>query len=138
MHYVVARVAGIVNADRAVTDLIGDIDQRAVLGYLADVLTWAGHHAGEAYVVLNAGRALEYLRHGKVVSKLDGSGTATVAGAAADVVERAVDVERSLVPDCKPTAPARRFLNEVRQVLSDRLSALGRVRCRGDDRSPDP
>ena len=61
MHEAVARAHGIGDGDVPVADVSGEVDRRIVLGYLADELTWAGQHAGEAYLVLNAGRALRYL-----------------------------------------------------------------------------
>ena len=87
----------------------GEVDRRIVLGYLADELTWAGQHAGEAYLVLNAGRALRYLRDGAIVSKLDGAATAVDAGAPAEIVARALGVQRGTTADRAPTAPALQF-----------------------------
>ena len=119
MHYAVARAVGIVNGDAQLTDLIGAVDRTTVLRYLADELMWGEQHAGEAYVVLNAGRALRFLRDGALVSKLDGADAAIAAGVPTAIVERAVAVQHGRLLDRMPTEPARRLVRHARHLLLD-------------------
>lgn len=118
MHYVVARDAGISVVGPPAPQLIGEVDHRLVLLlYLADELDWAQANAGEAYGVLNAGRALRYLADGSIVSKLEGGVTALAEGAPRNVVERAIRAQRGEHPDQPPSPDALSFIKQTRYAL---------------------
>jgi Domain of unknown function (DUF4111) len=117
MHYVVARHAGISVVGPPPSELIGEVDRKMVLRYLADELAWAQANAGEAYGVLNAGRALRYLSDGTIVSKLDGAVTAIAAGAPPHVVERAINIQRGQRSDQPPSPDALAFMTKARLAI---------------------
>ena len=75
MHFVACRTAGVVVRGPAPTDSIGAIDRHDVLAYLDSELAWVFYHANEAYAVLNACRAMQFLKHGEAVSKIAGAVT---------------------------------------------------------------
>ena len=72
MHYAVCREAGLALAGPPPGAAIGPVGRRLVLGYLAGELDWGLANAPECYAVLNACRALGYLRHGRIVAKVAG------------------------------------------------------------------
>lgn len=117
MHYAVTRVAGIAIRGPDPQDAIGTVDRSAILAYLTDELSWATANASEAYVVLNAGRALRYLHDGQFVSKIDGAEEAIAVGAPLDLVARALASQRGARADRRPSPPAVAFACDVSSKL---------------------
>ena len=118
MHYAVARDAGVALAGPAPEDLIGPIPRSLILEYLAGELHWGLGHAPESYAVLNACRALAFLRDGLIVSKLAGGRAALATGAApAALVRRALAQQRGLAGETRPGPDAVRFVTAVSASL---------------------
>jgi streptomycin 3"-adenylyltransferase len=76
MHYAVCRAAGIAVFGPAPEKLIAPVDREVVLAYLADEMEWGLANGSSSYALLNACRALEYLDHGRIVSKVEGGQSA--------------------------------------------------------------
>jgi streptomycin 3"-adenylyltransferase len=92
MHYAVCRAAGQAVYGPAPRDVIGGVPRPVILDYLATELGWGLDHAGEAYAVLNACRALIYLDDGRIVSKLAGGRLAAERGLGPPAaISRAID-----------------------------------------------
>lgn len=72
MHIAVTREHGRALAGPPPREVFGPVSPQAITAYLADELTWGLEHAGRAYAVLNACRALCWSRTGRLVSKVDG------------------------------------------------------------------
>ncbi len=105
MHYAVCRAAGVALAGPPPDAAIGAVDRRLILGYLADELGWGLANAQENYAVLNACRALAYLRNGRIVAKVAGGLAALEAGSGpAEVIRRALDQQQGRAPE-RPAGP---------------------------------
>ena len=122
MHYAVARAAGITVRGPAPHEVIGHVSRPAMLAHLVDELSWGIENAGGAYAVLNAGRALHFLHHDELVSKVDGAKPALAAGAAPTLVERALRVQHGEVADRPPTPAAQSFVESARRQLQSASS----------------
>ncbi len=66
MHYAVTRASGVPLAGPVAAQCIGPVPRSAILTYLAGEMAWAAANALESYVVLNACRALVFLREGRI------------------------------------------------------------------------
>ena len=118
MHYAACRAAGITLTGPPPEAAIGVVDRPVILAYLAEELGWGLANASESYAVLNACRALVYLRQGKLVGKVaaglaaldDGSGPA-------EVVRRALDQQRARVPERTAGPDAVAFAERVAAAL---------------------
>jgi hypothetical protein len=136
MHYAVTRASGILLAGPVAAQLIGAVPRPAILAYLADEMGWAAARAPESYLVLNACRALVFLREGRIVSKVaggaaalqwPGSGPAPAGDSGpgppefcpvpADLVRQALDQQQAVVPERPPGAEAREFAATVAASL---------------------
>ena len=118
MHYAVARAAGTAVAGPPPEDLIGPVPRPLILDYLAGELRWGLAHAPESYSVLNACRALVYLRDGAIVSKMAGGRAALARGTApAALVRRALGQQGGLAPQTPPGPDAARFVAAVSASL---------------------
>ncbi|NEE02598.1 nucleotidyltransferase domain-containing protein [Phytoactinopolyspora halotolerans] len=120
MHIAVTRSAGIAVEGPAPRDLFGEIQRAQVLGYLISELEWGLNHGSEKYVVLNACRALAYVRSGAILAKTAGGewACAHLPGHAA-VISRALDEQRrGLTSGTRISAGARDLVTEVTQKLA--------------------
>jgi hypothetical protein len=118
MHYVVSRQAGLTLHGASARELIGPVARGVVLRYLASELEWGADHGTESYAVLNACRALEYLDGGRVISKVAGGEAALARGTGpAELIGRALDQQRAVVPARPPGLPAIDFVRETRARL---------------------
>jgi predicted nucleotidyltransferase len=117
MHYVVCRSAGIAVRGPAPTELIGEVPRADVLDHLEDELTWALHHAPEAYAVLNACRALAYLETETIMSKIDGARYALDREGTRDLIVGAIEMQQGSVAEHPPTPAAHEFVAEVQGLL---------------------
>jgi streptomycin 3"-adenylyltransferase len=122
MHYAVCRLAGISVFGPPPVDLIAPVERAVVLGYLADEMEWGLAHGTSAYALLNACRALEYLEHDRIVSKIEG-GEAVLkrSDVPADDIRRALSVQEGKLPAGKIAAAGEAFVREV----AARLRAAG-------------
>lgn len=118
MHYAVCRAAGLVLAGPPPRQAIGPVDRRIVLGYLAGELGWGLANAPENYAVLNACRALVYLRHGRIVAKVAG-GLAVIedGGWPAGLIRRALDQQQARAREQAPGQDAVAFVRGVAEQL---------------------
>ncbi len=124
MHYAVARAAGAAVAGPPPGDLIGPVARPLILEYLAGELRWGLPHGPESYAVLNACRALVYLRGGAIVAKVTGGRAALARGTApAAVVRRALRQQRGLDPETTPGPDAVRFVLAVSAALVSAAAA---------------
>ena len=111
MRYADCRAAGWPVYGPRPQDLIGAVPRAAILGYLADQLDWGIRHAAEAYVVLNACRALIYLTDHKIVSKVAGGEAVLSRGnGPAEVIERALAQQYGSEPDQPPASESVSFV----------------------------
>jgi hypothetical protein len=117
MHYVACRAAGIALRGPAPKDLIGTIARADVLRYLGAELDWALKNAPEAYAVLNACRALAYLDHDEILSKIDGAHYALKRGASHELITGALAMQSGDRRDQPPSDAARRFIIDVSHAL---------------------
>ncbi len=118
MHYAVCRVAGLTLAGPPPEAAIGPVDRRIVLGYLAGELIWGLANAPENYAVLNACRALVYLRQGRIVAKVAGGVAALDDGSGPPgVIGRALDQQRGRAPERTPAPDAVAFVRGVAAEL---------------------
>jgi hypothetical protein len=118
MHYAVCRAAGVAVHGPQARAQIGPVPRDVILAYLADEARWGLKHAPEAYVVLNACRALVFLSAGRIVSKVEGGEIALrrCLGPAA-VIERALAQQRGLEPDARPAQDAVDFVRATAATL---------------------
>jgi streptomycin 3"-adenylyltransferase len=109
--------------------LIGPVDRPIVLNYLADELEWGLHHGSQAYAVLNACRALVYLRDWQIVSKIAGGTAALERGLGpSDVIRRALHERQVKAPIRAVGEDSRRFVHTAVELL--------RSAARGSTMSP--
>jgi hypothetical protein len=126
MHYVVCRAAGITLAGPPPRTAIGPVDRQLILAYLADELDWGLASAPESYAVLNACRALAYLRHGRIISKVDGGLAALAEGSGPpDVVRGALDQQRAVLAERAAGPDAVAFVRDVQAALRAELGGAG-------------
>lgn len=112
MHYVVARTAGITLFGPPAMEAFGPVPRATVLSYLIEELRWGLAEADQRYAVLNACRALAYLREGAVLSKIDGGRWALRAGWSDELIEAALDAQAA-GSDLGPSTPAARDFVEA-------------------------
>ena len=118
MHYAVCRAAGVTLTGPPPEATIGIVDRPVILGYLADELGWGLANAPESYAVLNACRALVYLRQGKIVGKVAGGLAALDDGSGpADVLRRALDQQQARVQERSAGPDAAAFVEHVAGAL---------------------
>jgi hypothetical protein len=111
MHYVVCRAAGWSLYGPPPQELIGSVPRPAILGYLADELSWGLDNAPEPYAVLNACRALVFVADGQIVSKITGGAAALDRGFGPPVViSRALEQQRGSRAGQAPAADAIAFV----------------------------
>jgi Domain of unknown function (DUF4111) len=111
MRYAVCRTAGWPVCGPPAGELIGVVPRRVILDHLAGQLAWGIERASEAYVVLNACRALIYLADGKIVSKIAGGEAVLGRGTGpAEVIQRALGQQRGAEPDQPAAADAVGFV----------------------------
>lgn len=111
MRYAVCRTASWPVFGPPAGELIGVVPRRVILDHLAGQLAWGIEHASEAYVVLNACRALIYLTDGTIVSKIAGGEAVLSSGAGpAEVIRRALGQQRGTEPGQPPAADAVGFV----------------------------
>lgn len=129
MHYVTCRAAGWAVHGPEPAVLIGPVDRPIVLNYLADELEWGLHHGSQAYAVLNACRALVYLRDWQIVSKIAGGTAALERGLGpSDVIRRALHERQVKAPTRAVGEDSRRFVHTAVELL--------RSAARGSTMSP--
>jgi hypothetical protein len=117
MHYAVTRASGIPLAGPVAAQCIGLVPRSAILMYLAGEMGWGADNAPESYVVLNACRALVFLREGRIVSKVSGGMDALQWPVPADLIRQALDQQQAVVPERPPGAEAREFAARVAAAL---------------------
>jgi hypothetical protein len=118
MHYVTCRAAGWRLRGPEPKVLIGTVDDSVVLDYLADELEWGLLHATEAYVVLNACRAIVFLQDRLIVSKVDGGRMAIEDQLGpAGLISRSLRSQTGAGPERQPGDSARVFVNAARDAL---------------------
>ena len=119
MHYAVTRSAGLAVAGPSPGELIGPVPRPLILEYLADELSWGLAHAAESYAVLNACRALVYLRDGDIVSKLAGARAALRSGwGQGELIAAAIDQQTGRQAQRPASPEAVAFVEQVRAELS--------------------
>jgi hypothetical protein len=117
MHFAVCRAAGVVVRGPPPIKLIGAIDHHDVLAYLDGELDWALQNANEAYTVLNACRAMQFVERGEIVSKVDGARFMIDHGGPQDVIATALAMHVGDQPHRQPSQTARSFVGEIRRAL---------------------
>jgi streptomycin 3"-adenylyltransferase len=118
MHYAVCREAGVAVSGPRPGTVFGAVPRTAVLAYLADELSWGLAHGSEAYAVLNACRALVYVAHGRLVSKVSGGSTALEYRLGpSDVITRALAEQLGLSPTAAVAADAAAFVRAAGHTL---------------------
>ncbi len=118
MHYAVCRAAAITLLGPAPKDSIGPIARPVILAYLAGELGWGLANAPECYAVLNACRAMAFLRSGRIVSKVAGGLDALDHGLGpADLVRCALDQQQARAPERPPGPEAVAFVHGVIEAL---------------------
>lgn len=80
LHYAVCRQSGYAAFGPPAATVIGAVARPVLLRALADELHWAQSNAPSHYAVLNACRALAFVREGRLLSKLDGGAWALQHG----------------------------------------------------------
>lgn len=124
MHYAVARAAGQAVAGPAPAALIGPVPRPLILEYLAGELDWGLTHAPESYAVLNACRALVYLRDGGIVSKVAGGRAALDRGwGPAGTVRTALDQQLGRKAERPPGQDTAQFVAQTARELRDAAGA---------------
>jgi hypothetical protein len=140
MHYAVCRAAGIALAGPPPSARIGAIGRAVILGYLAGELGWGLANAPENYAVLNACRALVYLREGRIVAKVAGGLAALEDGSGPlDVLRRALDQQQGRAPERAAGPDAVAFVQRVAAMLSAEAAGTGDSRAaagRAGDAAP--
>jgi Domain of unknown function (DUF4111) len=124
MHYAVCRAAGLALAGPPPEMAIGPVNRRIILEYLAGELGWGLANAPENYAVLNACRALVYLRHGRIVAKVSGGLAVLEDGSGpAGVIRRALDQQQARTPERTSAPDAVAFVRGVAADLSAAAAA---------------
>jgi Domain of unknown function (DUF4111) len=119
MHYAVIRAAGAVVAGPQPTALIGPVPRPQILDYLAGELGWGLAYGPESYGVLNACRALVYLRSGEIVSKVAGGRAALRRRwGPRELIRRALDQQVGRDPERPPSLEAVAFVSKVTAKLA--------------------
>lgn len=119
MHYAVARAAGAAVTGPPPEALIGEVSRPLILEYLAAELNWGLAHGPESYAVLNACRALVYLRSGQIVSKVAGGRTALrQAWGTGELIRSALNQQTGRDPERPPSRAAVAFVSEVATKLN--------------------
>ncbi len=130
MHYAVCRAAGIALAGPPPRAGIGAVGRAVILGYLAGELGWGLANAPENYAVLNACRALVYLKQGRIVAKVAGGLAALEdGGGPPDVLRRALDQQQGRAPERAAGPDAVAFVQRVAAMLSAEASRAGASRA---------
>lgn len=119
MHFAVVRAAGVAITGPEPADVFAEPERVAVLEYLAAELEWATTTEGgtEAYAVLNACRAWQYLETGELVSKMTGGAWAREHGDSIRLIGRALGAQLGLVEHRPLDAVGRKFVLGVRDRL---------------------
>jgi hypothetical protein len=118
MHYAVCLAAGIAVLGPPAAERIGPVPRPVVLRYLAEELGWGLANATEAYAVLNACRAAEYLASGRIVSKVAGGRAALAAGfGPAGLIRGALAEQQGQRPQRRPGPEANRFGRAIQEAL---------------------
>lgn len=119
MHYAVIRAAGVVVAGPAPRELIGTIPRPQILNYLAGELGWGLAYGPESYGVLNACRALVYLRSGELVSKVAGGRAALgKRWGPNQLIRSSLDQQIGQETERPPSLEAVAFVSKVAAKLS--------------------
>jgi Domain of unknown function (DUF4111) len=117
-HYVVCRAAGRALSGPVPIDVIGQVPRQSILSYLADELHWGLHHAPEAYAVLNACRAIVYMKDDEIVSKIAGGDAALDRGfGPAELIMRALSQQRGQAVAQQPGDDAVEFVRQTAAAL---------------------
>jgi streptomycin 3"-adenylyltransferase len=120
MHFAVCRVAGIAVFGPAPDDLIASVDRAHVLAYLADEMEWGLAHGGASYALLNACRALEYLEHDRIISKIDGGRAALHReDAPGDEIRQAIAAQEGRADAIPLTGAGEAFIRTVASRLRE-------------------
>jgi streptomycin 3"-adenylyltransferase len=119
MHYAVIRSAGATITGPVPGDVFGEPRREAVNVYLAGELEWATTTATvtEAYAVLNACRAWQYVETGELVSKVTGGTWARERGGSVRLIGRALGAQLGLVEHRPLDDDGRQFVLGVRSRL---------------------
>jgi streptomycin 3"-adenylyltransferase len=117
MHYAVCRAAGLAVRGGPPEALIGEISRADVLTYLDGELAWAMRSQSEAYAVLNACRAWEYVVSGEIVSKVDGARFAIERGGPQELIRSALARQLGERADRPPSTEAGAFVTEIRELV---------------------
>lgn len=112
LHYAVIRQSGHAIEGAPPEQLIGPIPRQVILRALGEELAWGLHHAGMAYAVLNAARALRYLEEDVLCSKLAGGEWAIAHGEPADLIQPALDHQHTGT-NAALTSEQRDWINRV-------------------------
>ena len=112
MHYAVCRAAGWAVVGPPPSEVFGLPIRDVLLAYLADELASALTGC-EAYAVLNACRAWQYVETGALVSKVSGGSWAKEHGGPMLVIGRALSAQMGLLPDRAVGVDAERFVRTV-------------------------
>jgi hypothetical protein len=114
LHAFVARAAGVTLHGPPAADVLGEPARAVVLDRLRAELVWALEHGSGPYAVLNACRALVWVREGRVVSKVEAgeSGLAALPRHAATI---AAALAAQVSPAASPSidGAGRAFVDEV-------------------------
>jgi streptomycin 3"-adenylyltransferase len=114
MHYAVCRAAALAVRGGPPEAIIGEISRADVLTYLDGDLAWAMRSQSEAYAVLNACRAWQYVVSGEIVSKVDGARLAIERGGPEELIRSALARQLGKRADRPPSTEAGAFVREVR------------------------
>jgi Domain of unknown function (DUF4111) len=115
---VVCRAVGRALSGPVPIDVIGQVPRQSILSYLADELHWGLHHAPEAYAVLNACRAIVYMKDDEIVSKIAGGDAALDRGfGPAELIMRALSQQRGQAVAQQPGDDAVEFVRQTAAAL---------------------
>lgn len=121
LHYAVCREAGWPLAGPPAVDVVGPVLRSGVLEALAAELLWGLEHAAAPYALLNACRALVYLREGRLVAKITGGRWAIDRGVGpSDGICRALDAQTGSGPAADLTAIDIDFVKDTARRLMTR------------------
>ena len=117
MHYAVCRAAALPVRGGPPEARIGEISRADVLTYLERELAWAMRSQSEAYAVLNACRAWQYVASGEIMSKVDGARLAIEQGGPEDLIRSALSRQLGERADQLPSPEAGAFVSEIRELV---------------------